>query len=300
MISKTLNRYIWLLNTLIQKGRLTFEEINELWQESNLGDGTPIPLRTFHQHRKAIEESFGVEIKCNPSDGYHYYIANPQAMQKDRTRQWLLNSFTLSNMIIAGHNMNGRILFENIPGGTVYLQPVIEAMQQNRVLELDYQSFGGHLESLHLEPYAMKVYRQRWYVVGKLQEQEAIRHLSLDRIVDLHLTDGTFTLPEWFNAEKYYANTVGIYVNEDLTPQKVRIRVYGRQVDYLRTLPLHRSQEEVLTKYEQFSEFQYKVCLTPELSTQLLAMGENVEVLEPQELREEMKKRLEECLTRYK
>lgn len=110
----------------------------------------------------------------------------------------------------------------------------------------------------------------------------------------------TFTLPEWFNAEKYYANTVGIYVNEDLTPQKVRIRVYGRQVDYLRTLPLHRSQEEVLTKYEQFSEFQYKVCLTPELSTQLLAMGENVEVLEPQELREEMKKRLEECLTRYK
>ena len=68
----------------------------------------------------------------------------------------------------------------------------------------------------------------------------------------------------------------------------------------LRTLPLHRSQEEVLTKYEQFSEFQYKVCLTPELSTQLLAMGENVEVLEPQELREEMKKRLEECLTRYK
>ena len=300
MISKTLNRYIWLLNILIQKGKLTFEEINELWQESNLGDGTPIPLRTFHQHRKAVEELFGVEIKCNPSDGYHYYIANPQAMRNDRTRQWLLNSFTLSNMIIAGHNMNGRILFENIPRGTDYLQPIIEAMQQNTVLELDYQAYGSHLETYHLEPFAMKVYRQRWYVVGKLQGQDAIRHLSLDRIIDLHLTNRTFTIPKWFNAEKYYANTVGIYVNEDLTPQKVRIRVYGRQVDYLRTLPLHRSQEEVLTKYEQFSEFQYKVCLTPELSTQLLAMGENVEVLEPQELREEMKKRLEECLTHYK
>jgi hypothetical protein len=300
MISKTLNRYIWLLNILIQKGKLTFEEINELWQESNLGDGTPIPLRTFHQHRKAVEELFGVEIKCNPSDGYHYYIANPQAMRNDRTRQWLLNSFTLSNMIIAGHNMNGRILFENIPRGTDYLQPIIEAMQQNTVLELDYQAYGSHLETYHLEPFAMKVYRQRWYVVGKLQGQDAIRHLSLDRIIDLHLTNRTFTIPKWFNAEKYYANTVGIYVNESLKPQKVRIRVYGRQVDYLRTLPLHRSQEEVLTKYEQFSEFQYKVCLTPELSTQLLAMGENVEVLEPQELREEMKKRLEECLTRYK
>ena len=300
MISKTFNRYIWLLNILIQKGKLTFEEINEQWQESNLGDGTPIPLRTFHQHRKAVEELFGVEIKCNPSDGYHYYIANPQAMRNDRTRQWLLNSFTLSNMIIAGHNMNGRILFENIPRGTDYLQPIIEAMQQNTVLELDYQAYGSHLETYHLEPFAMKVYRQRWYVVGRLQEQDAIRHLTLDRIIDLHLTNRTFTIPKWFNAEKYYANTVGIYVNESLKPQKVRIRVYGKQVEYLRSLPLHCSQEEVLTKHEQFSEFQHKVCITPELITELLAMGENVEVLEPLELREEMKKRLEECLTHYK
>ena len=300
MISKTLNRYIWLLNTLMQKGKLTFEEISELWQKSNQGDGTPIPLRTFHQHRKAVEELFGVEIKCNPSDGYHYYINNPQAMLNDRTRKWLLNSFTLSNIIIAGHNMKGRILFEDIPRGTEYLQPIIEAMQKNKLLELDYQAYRSHLERYHMEPYAMKVYRQRWYVVGKLQGQDAIRHLSLDRIIDLRQTKSSFVVPKDFNAEKYYANTIGVFVNEEMKPQKVRIRAYGKQVDYLRSLPLHRSQEEVLTKHEQFSEFQYRVCLTPELTTELLAMGENIEVLEPQELREEMKKRIETSLTRYK
>ena len=300
MVSKTFNRYIWLVNTLMQRGKLTFEEISALWQDSGLGDGKPIPLRTFHQDRRAVEELFGVEISCtSPSDGYNYFIKNSQAMQKDRTRQWLLNSFTLSNMIIAGHNMKDRILFENIPGGTEYLQPIIESMQQNKVLELDYQAYGSHLETYHLEPYAMKVYRQRWYVVGRLLEQDAIRHLSLDRIIDLRQTDSSFIVPRDFNAEKYFANTIGVYVNEDMKPQKIRIRAYGKQVEYLRSLPLHRSQEEVHTKYEQFSEFQYKVCLTPELSTQLLAMGENVEVLEPQELREEMKKRLEECLTHY-
>ena len=300
MVSKTFNRYIWLVNILLQKRKLTFDEISELWQESGLGDEKPMSLRTFHQHRKAVEELFGVIIKCNPSDGYHYYIDNPQAIRNDRTRQWLLNSFTLSNMIMAGHNMNGRILFENIPRGTEYLQPIIEAMQQNKVLELDYQSFGGHMNTFHIEPYAMKVYRQRWYIVGNLQERNTIRHLALDRIVDLHVTDSAFTLPKRFNAEKYYANTVGIYVNDELQPKKVRIRVFGRQVEYLRTLPLHRSQEEVFTKHEQYSEFQYKVCLTTELSTQLFSMGENVEVLEPQELREEMETRLEVCLIRYK
>ena len=93
---------------------------------------------------------------------------------------------------------------------------------------------------------------------------------------------------------------MGIFVNDELKPQKVRIRVYGNQVEYLRSLPLHRSQREVLTKYGQYSEFEYYVCLTPELSTQLLAMGEKVEVLEPQELRDDMKNRIEEMFIFYK
>ena len=89
-------------------------------------------------------------------------------------------------------------------------------------------------------------------------------------------------------------------MNDELKPQKVRIRVYGNQVEYLRSLPLHRSQRKVLTKYGQYSEFEYYVCLTPELSTQLLAMGEKVEVLEPQELRDDMKNRIEEMFIFYK
>lgn len=186
-----------------------------------------MPLRTFHQHKKAVEELFGVEIKCNPSDGYHYFVDDPMKMKKDRTRQWLLNSFTLSNMIAAGHNMNGRILFEKIPYGIEYLQTVIEAMQKNKVLEIDYQPFGTSRETFHMETYA-KVYHQRWYIVGRLKEKDALRNLALDRILELKLTDEVYKVPKQFDAEKYYTNIVGSFVNEELQPQKVRIRVYGR------------------------------------------------------------------------
>ena len=300
MISKTFNRYIWLLNTLLQHKQLSYEEFNALWRDCYLGDGASLPLRTFHQHKNAVEELFGVEIKCNPSNGYKYYISTLDTLKNDSIRKWLLNSFTLSNMITAGHNMKERILFEDIPRGTEYLQTVIEAMQKSKELQIDYQQFYGHRETFNIQPYAMKVYHQRWYVVGYIKELGGIRNIALDRTLEMNLSDMSFTLPQNFNAEKYYANSIGIYVNEKIKPTKVKIRAYGKQIEYLRSLPLHCSQKESASKYGEFCEFEYKLCLTPELSTHILAMGENVEVLEPVELREEIKRRLKESLAKYK
>ena len=299
MISKTFNRYIWLLHLLLEEKQLTFDEISKRWQASNLGDNKPLPLRTFHQHRSAVEELFGVEIKCNPSNGYKYYITNPEILKNDRIRKWLINSFHLSNMIIAGHNMKDRILFEDIPRGTEYLQTIIDAMQQSKELAIDYQPFYGRRTSYTLQPYAMKAYHKRWYLLGFIKELEAIRNIALDRLLEMTIREQSFSLPENFNAAKYYENTVGIFVDEDLSPVKVKLKAYGKQIEYLRSLPLHKSQCETSSRYGEFCVFEYKLCLTPELSSQILAMGENVEVLEPQELREEVKRRLEESILRY-
>ena len=300
MISKTFNRYIWLLHLLLEEKQLTFDKISQRWQESNLGDNKPLPLRTFHQHRSAVEELFGVEIKCNPSNGYKYAITNPEVLRNDRIRKWLLNSFNLSNMIIAGHNMKDRILFEDIPRGTEYLQMIIDAMQQSKELAIDYQPFYGRRTSYTLQPYAMKAYHKRWYLLGFIKELEAIRNIALDRLLEMTIREQSFSLPENFNAAKYYENTVGIFVSEDLSPVKVKLRAYGKQIEYLRSLPLHKSQCETSSRYGEFCVFEYKLCLTPELSSQILAMGENVEVLEPQELREEIMSRLNDCLNRYR
>ena len=299
MISKTFNRYIWLLNTLLQQRRLTFEEISYRWKDSYLGDGKPLALRTFHVHREAIAELFGVEVKCD-STTYEYYISSPNELRSDRIREWLLNYFTISNMIEAGRNMKDRILFEDIPHGTEYLQTVIDAMQRRKELQIIYQPFDGQRATYHLQPYAMKVYNQRWYILGYLREQDGICNIALDRTLEMELTDEAFVVPTDFDAEEYYANTVGIFVNEDLKPQKVILRVYGLHVEYMRSLPLHSSQKEIKTSDGEYSDFLYWLCLTPELATKILSMGEKVEVLEPRGLRVEIKRRLEECLTRYR
>jgi predicted DNA-binding transcriptional regulator YafY len=106
-------------------------------------------------------------------------------------------------------------------------------------------------------------------------------------------------LPEDFDAQKYFSNVVGIFVNKDLPITKVKIRAYGIQAEYLRSTPLHKSQSEGKSKHGDFAEFTYRLCVTPELVSQLLAMGDKVEVLEPATLREMIREQLQTILNRY-
>lgn len=121
----------------------------------------------------------------------------------------------------------------------------------------------------------------------------------MERFLDLQTTSQKFKYPKDFNPQKYYDNVVGIYVNENLPVVNLKIRVYGVQMEYMRMLPLHKSQCEVKSRYGEFAEFTYRVCLTPELKSKILALGSNVEVLEPAEYREEIMSQISASLDRY-
>ncbi len=289
MANNVIKRYVWLLNTLLQRKSLTFKEICNLWDRSSLNDGKALALRTFHQHREAIAELFGVEIVCDTAT-YKYSISSPEELKNNSAQLWLFNSFAISNTIEAGRNMKDRILFEDIPSGAEYAQTVVDAMQQNRVLFVDYKPFQGEKFELYLQPYAMRVYNQRWYVVGRFKESGKIRNIALDRILRMEITDEVFVLPEDFDASDYYAHTVGIFVNEALKPQRVVLRTFAVSTEYMRTVPLHHSQREIATNGNEYSDFEYNLNLTPELTGKILSKGDWVEVLEPKSLREEVKK----------
>lgn len=304
MISKTYYRYIWLLDTLLNNCPLTIEEINMLWGDCPASDGRPIPLRTFHEQRKGIKEMFGVEIVCDRSHGNVYYVKNPEVLDKQKVAKWLLHKYSIPQGFATFNSMKDRVLLEEIPLGTAFLNPIIDAMQKNVELQVDYQRYENeqeeyNLQEFHIQPYALKVFNRRWYLFGYIKEKNALRTIALDRILDLKVLSTGFELPKDFDARKYFANVVGVFVNNDLPVTKVMIRAYGIQVEYLRSTPLHKSQSEGRSKYREFAEFTYSLCVTPELVSQLLAMGEKVEVLEPEDLKKEIKKKLEECLTRY-
>ena len=303
MISKTYYRYIWLLDTLLNSSPLTIDEINMLWEDCPLSNG-PIPLRTFHEQRKGIKEMFGVEIVCDRSHGNVYYVKNPEVLEKQKVAKWLLHKYSIPQEFATFNSMKDRVLLEEIPLGTTFLNPIIEAMQKNVELQIDYQRYESeqeeyNLQEFHVQPYALKVFNRRWYLLGYIKEKHDLRTIALDRILDLKILSTSFELPEDFDARKYFANVVGIFVNNDLPVTKVRIRAYGTQAEYIRSTPLHKSQAEGRSKYREFAEFTYRLCITPELVSQLLAMGDKVEVLEPATLREIIKEQLQSVLNRY-
>ena len=302
MISKTYHKYIWLLNTLLTSSPLTFDEVNMLWEDCPANDG-PIPLRTFHEYRKGIKEMFGVDIECDRSKNV-YYVKNPEVLDNNKLAKWLLRKYSIPQDFATFNGMKDRILLEKIPMGRVFLDTVMEAMRTNAELRIDYQRYQDeqreeHLRTFTMQPYALKVYNRRWYLLGFLKEDNDIRTIALDRVIDMETLPRKFDMPSDFDARKYFANVVGIYVGKDLPVEKVRIKVYGAQADYLRSVPLHGSQSEGRSKHGEYAEFTYRLCITPDLVTQLLAMGDKVEVLEPKSLIDNIKNVLQLTIKNY-
>ncbi|WP_302257676.1 hypothetical protein [uncultured Alistipes sp.] len=96
-------------DTIRRAGSITFAEINERWQRSTLSGGKRFALRTFHNHREAIEELFGIRIACDERTN-RYYITNSDDLQRDSMANWLLDSFSVSNMLRDTQSLRSRIL----------------------------------------------------------------------------------------------------------------------------------------------------------------------------------------------
>lgn len=288
--SNLFNRYVWLVDTIYRVGHITFEDINEKWVASQLnGNGEDIPIRTFHNHRKAIEQMFDINIECDKRNGYTYYIENGEDMERSGVRQWLLNTFAVNNLINESHKLKHRILFEQIPSGQQFLAPIIEAMRDNNKIEITYQSFWSDKpKEIELCPYCVKVFRQRWYLVAYGDIYDDMRIFALDRLQELQISDKTFIYDTEFDAQRYFDDCFGIIMDEDIDATSVEIRVFDKKVKYLRVLPLHHSQEEIETT-DNYSVFRYYIKPTYDFRQELLSQGAEVEVLSPKLFREEMK-----------
>ena len=289
------HQYVWLISTLRRHRRLTFEEICQRWIDDKVGDGNPLVRSTFHRHRDAILDMFGVLIDCDQKNGYQYFISNPEVLDDGTVERWMLSTLTVSNMLSVSSSIKDRIILENVPSGEDFLPTIIQAIKTNHRLLMTYQRFGADAYEKVVAPLALKLFHQRWYML--VQTTHHIATYSLDRVLSLTLTDESFEMPQDFLPQAYFAEYFGVLTDE--TPMAhVVLRAYGRTADYLRTLPLHNSQRELSTTRE-YADFGIDLRPTADFVGQLFSYDAGIEVLKPAELRQLMRDKTKEILKRY-
>lgn len=299
---RLIRRYVWLIDTIRRAKCITLEEINRKWMEEKslrLEDEGEIPERTFHRHRQAIADIFGIDILCNRYDGNTYYIDNEEALSQPSFSSWLFNGLAIDNQLMTDKHIADRIIFEETPGGNEYLSRIIEAIAKNRIISLTYSRYNSNRESLWIvEPYGLKQSGRRWYLFAGKRGLEYPTVLALDRITSLRITNDTFVKNPAIDIRKHFEDVVGVNVDEDFGCQLVTLRVYGTQRAYIEDLPLHKSQR-LISHTPEYSDYELTVRPEYEFQHAILRLGNDAEILSPAWLRDDMKWYATELLKRY-
>ena len=299
-----ISKYVWVVETIYKAGKISFKELNKHWLRNEISRGVEIPKRTFDNWRYVIWDMFGIDIVNENRGEYRYYISNVEDISKNGLRSWLYNTFCVSNALANSQSVKDRILLEYVPSGQNYLQTIIDAMKENRVLNMIYHSYWkDEANNCDVQPYCVKLFRQRWYMVARSTDpfyyEQGPRIYALDRIKDLHATDETFELPKNWNAEKYFDGCFGIIADQSIEPQHIMLKVSAGQANYIRDLKMHESQEEI-ERNEEYSIFTFFLRPSFDFQQELLWNGEDVEVLEPLWLRKEIAGKIKRMWNKYK
>ena len=297
MAQDLVRRHIWLIDTLDKYGKLTRKEISRLWQDSYLSDGNPLPERTFHHHRRSIEQNFHITISCNSAG--EYSIDETESAKEVAFCRFLLNSFVVNDTLVEMPEVSRYIMVEDIPSSREFLPKVLEAIKRKVKLVFSYQGFNRSLPDRNIRflPFFAKLYKQRWYMIGIKESLGKVRTYALDRVIDMRLLNEECDRPDDVSPEDFFENCLG--VTQSKAPVRtIRLKVNYKQAKYFRALPLHHSQEEIISGPE-YSIFTYKLKINYELIHEILSFGSFVTVEAPTELKVQVMNEMQRMIANY-
>lgn len=300
MVPELVGKYVFLVQTFVEAGDagLSWPEVAARWEDRY---AEPYARRSFGNHRKAVEEVFGIAITCDRSTNLYRINESESAVDKREAVAYLINTFTVNSLLTLGkERLSGRISVEDVPSGQKYLTVIMQAMLDNAVLHLEYRKYlSSEVDLRTVRPYALREFAKRWYLVAFSAEARALRVYALDRIASLERTGERFRMPESFDVGRELEASYGIYLPEEgQKAELVKLRTTLREAAYLQDLPLHPSQT-LLSQEGNHCLFALRVIPNPNFIMELCKHGAGLEVLEPASVRESVKLALNKALQLY-
>ena len=296
-----IRKCLYLINLLERKGAMTLREINECYQYSSIYEGDNIIPRTFLRYKDFIEVNFPCYIEYNARTG-KYELHRHKALygEDDSLFDYLLSAYHIEGMTELALKHREKIMLSDAPTGVENVQMILEAIDKKKGIVCDYYSFNKKTKKSHVMiPYFLRTWEQRWYLAAELNNHHhGIAIFALERMDNLSLTEEKMTPTHNITVDEYFDGCFGANHSDEQKPERILIKVYSTQVEYVKALPIHESQKEIEAT-DEWSIFEYRLVPCYNFYQQLLWHREKLEVLEPQYVRDEIKIAIQKMLEHY-
>ena len=285
-----LKKCLYLIDLLSRRGSMSLKEINEHYAYSSIYDGEIIP-RTFARYKEFIEMNFPCSIEYNAKTREYCLRRDHLYGEDEALYEYLLSAYHIEGMSELAVKHRDKVRLLQAPTGVENVQMVLEAIDKGKGLLCDYYSFNKETKKeQRLIPYFLKTWEQRWYLVAEPDNHHhGLSVFALERMDNIRLTAEKVKPSNDVTVDEYFAGSFGVNHSDEQKAERLVVKVYGTQADYVRALPIHESQREIETTKE-YTVFEYHIVPCYNLYQQLLWHRERLEVIEPLSMREEMKR----------
>jgi predicted DNA-binding transcriptional regulator YafY len=289
-----ISRYMLIIKKLKAKPYSSYEDLKSYienqveylqMQDDTLEIG--FSKRTLQRDIREIRNDFGVDIEFSKSlKGY--YISQSETENMNFQRR--MEAFDMFNSLNQAQEMTPFIHLEKRrPQGTENLYGLLHAIKNKFRTSFTYQKFWeDEISHREVEPFGLKEFKNRWYVVAKDLKDSVIKTFALDRLSDLEITRKTFEIPASLNIEEHYRYCFGIISPDGNDPQEIILSFTSFQGKYIKTLPLHETQQVIIDNDKEL-RIKLKLCQSHDFIMELLSHGDSLKVLEPKSLVDEIR-----------
>lgn len=296
-------RYKSILKYLSNKRYATYDELrNYLYKEvSFMADESDVDLsfskRTFQRDIKEIEQIWGFSIVfCSKNKGY--FIDTDASSFSHNKR--LFEVLEIQNALQLADDVKNVIFFEDRRVLNLHLiDDVVNAIKRKCIIHITYKKFEEQSAQLKkIEPYAIKEYKNRWYIIAKDYGKTNIKIYALDRVVTLSITQDRFQKDPDLDVTKLYENIFGIFLTDNGKMEHIILEFEAKFGNYIKTLPLHSSQN-IIKEDINTLKVSLDLIITREFVEELLSYGAQVTVIAPAVLVKTIKKEITAMQSKY-
>lgn len=262
---------------------------------------TTYSIRTLQRDIKEISRLFNLDIHNKKKGDNRYYIESRPVIQEDEYNQKLLESFQVSNVMKLHPDFSDFIFFETRkPTGLEHFYDLFYAVRNKRIVSFDHYNYQNKvMTSRKVHPLGLKESKNRWYLIAIDTKDKKLKSFGLDRIHYLGINKGKFRENYKINLREHFKNAFGVMSLEEQNPEKVVLQCTKHQGEYIKSFPLHNSQQ-ILKETADSIFFELYLYPTYDFMQEILSYGKEVTILEPQSLVNNIKKQLDENLSKYK